>query len=347
VRRALGVVLIGVGVFGLVFAGVMRFWVYPNGLKTPLNLNIPIIGTGPAQVYDAATGQLQNVQLRADRTVRVDSQASDSKNVVVDERLCIVIQKNNPPPCVSGSDARLLSYTTHRVAADRKTAEAVNDPKYGGNVNGDTSIKQVGLTYKWPFHAKKQTYQFFNPDVGQASPATFEGTEKINGLTLYKYVSVTPKMEADVGHNIPGYYTDTRTVWIDPVTGTIVKGNEHQIRQFRGGTLDGQTAVDLNLTFDDATVKYQTNKAKDGRNKIELVSFWLPLAGLIVGVLALAGGIFLLVSAGRRRQPPPTEAPPPPPYPGQPAPPSYATPPASPGTAPPLPETEITQPLPR
>jgi len=85
-RRALGVVLIGVGVFGLVFAGVMRFWVYPNGLKTPLNLNIPIIGTGPAQVYDAATGQLQNVQLRADRTVRVDSQASDSKNVVVDER---------------------------------------------------------------------------------------------------------------------------------------------------------------------------------------------------------------------------------------------------------------------
>jgi Porin PorA len=345
-RRVLGIVLIGVGVFGLVFAGVMRFWAYPNGLKTPLDLDIPIVGIGPAQLFDATTGQVEPVQLRADRTVKVDSQASDSKNVVVNERLCIVVQKDNPPPCVSGSDPRLLSYTTDRVAADRKTAEAVNDPKYGGNVNGDTSIKHVGLTYKWPFHAKKQTYQFFNPDVGEASPATFEGTEKINGLTLYKYVSVTPKMEADVFKGVPGYYTDTRTVWIDPVTGTIVKGNEHEIRQFRGGSLDGQTAVDLNLTFDDATVKYQTNKAKDGRNKIELASVWLPLAGLIVGVLALAGGILLLVSG--RKQAPPSEVPPPPPYPGQPAPPSYGVPPASPDIAPPPPpDTEVTQPLPR
>jgi hypothetical protein len=93
-------------------------------------------------------------------------------------------------------------------------------------------------------------------------------------------------------------------------------------------------------------VKYQTNKAKDGRNKIELASFWLPLAGLIVGVLALAGGILLLVSG--RKQAPPSEVPPPPPYPGQPAPPNYAAPPAGPDIAPPPPpDTEVTQPLPR
>jgi hypothetical protein len=331
-RRVFGVVLIGLGVCGLVFAGSVRFWAYPNGEKTPLDLNIPIVGTGPAQVFNAETGSVQAVQLRADRTVRVDSQASDSKNVVVVERLCIVIQRDNAPRCVSGTDSRLLSYTTDRVAADRKTAESVNDPKYGENVNGDTTIKHVGLTYKWPFHAKKKTYEFYNPDVGVASPATFEGTEKINGLTLYKYVSVTPKMEADVFKGVPGYYTDTRTVWIDPVTGTIVKGNEHQVRQFRNGALDGQTAVDLNLTFDDATVAYQTHKAKDGRDKIELASLWLPLGGLLIGVLALAGGIVLLVLA--RRQPPPTEAPPPPqPAPEQ-IPPGYAVPPATVGTAP-------------
>jgi len=344
-RRVFGVVLIGLGVFGLVFAGLVRFWAYPNGEKTPLDLDVPINATGPAQVYDADTGQLRSVQLRAARTVRVDSHASDSKNVVVVERLCLVIQQGNPPPCVSGSDSRLLTTTTDRVAADRKSAESVNDPKYGENVNGDTTIKHVGLTYKWPFHAKKKTYQFFNPDVGVASPATYEGKEKINGLTLYKYVCVTPKMEADVFSGIvpkpnatvqaiPGYYTDTRTVWIDPVTGTIVKGNEHQVRQFRGGALDGQTAIDLNETFDDATVKYQTRKAKDGRDKIELASFWLPLAGLLVGVLALAGGILLLFVLGRR-QPPPSEVPPPPPPEQQPTPPAYAVPPAPAGVAPP------------
>ncbi|HEY7047682.1 MAG TPA: DUF3068 domain-containing protein [Jatrophihabitantaceae bacterium] len=349
-RRVLGVVLIGLGVFGLVFAGLVRFWAYPNGEKTPLNLDIPIIATGPAQVYDATSGQLQSVQLRADRTVKVDSQASDSKNVVVNERLCIVIQKDNPPPCVSGHDPRLLSYTTDRVAADRKTAEAVNNPKYGENVNGDTSVKHVGLSYKWPFHVKKKTYQFFNPDVAIASPATYEGTEKINGLTLDKFVSVTSKMEADVFPGVPGYYTDTRTVWIDPVTGTIVKGNEHQLRQFRGGQLDGQTAVDLNLTFDDATVKYQTNKAKDGRDQIELASFWLPLAGLLVGVLALAGGILLLFVFKGKQPPPPSDVPPPPPSPEQTPPPAYGVPPAPTGVAPPpygASDNDATQPLPR
>ena len=301
-RRIFGVVLIGVAVFGLVFAGVERFWSYPNGEKTPLDLDIPIIATGPAQVFNADTGQLDQVTLRADRTVKVDSQASDSKNVVVQERLCIVIQVDNPPPCVAGTDKRLLTFTTDRTAADRKTASSVNDPKYGENVDGNTSIKHVGLTYKWPFHAKKKTYQFFNPDVGEAAPATYEGTEKINGLKLYKYVAVTPKTEQDVFKGVPGYYVDTRTVWIDPVTGTIVKGNEHQVRSFRGGDLDGKTAVDLNLTFDTATVNYQTHKAKDGRKQIALASFWLPLASLIVGALALVGAVLLL---GRRDREPP------------------------------------------
>src|SRR5882757_683645 len=151
-RRWFGVVLVGLGVFGLAFAGLVRFWAYPDGEKTPLDLNIPIVATGPAQVFDTGSGQLKSVQLRADRTVRVDSQASDSTNVVVDERVCIVIQENNPPPCVPGTDPRLLTYTTDRVAANRKNARAVNDAKYGGNVNGDASVIHTGLTYKWPFH---------------------------------------------------------------------------------------------------------------------------------------------------------------------------------------------------
>jgi hypothetical protein len=350
-RRIFGVVLIGVAAFGLVLAGVERFWSYPNGEKTPLDLDIPIIATGPAQVYNANTGQLDSVKLRADRTVKVDSQASDSKNVVVQQRLCIVIQFDNPPPCVSGTDKRLLTFTTDRTAADRKTALSVNDPKYGENVDGDTSIKHVGLTYKWPFHSKKKTYQFFNPDVAEASPATYEGTEKIYGLKLYKYVSVTPKTEQDVFKGVPGYYVDTRTVWIDPVTGTIVKGMEHQVRTFRGGSLEGHTAVDLTLTFDQATVDYQTHKAKDGRKKIALASFWLPLIALIVGVLALLGGVLLL---GRRDREPPDNGDEPLSQPAtQQGPPGLAAPtelPPPPPTAPPTghaPDYEDTRPLQR
>jgi hypothetical protein len=351
-RRIFAAVLIGVGVFGLVFAVVERFWAYPNGEKTPLDLDILIVATGPGQVYNATTGQVDAVALRADRTVKVDSQASDSTNVVVQERLCIVIQVDNPPPCVSGTDKRLLTYTTDRVAADRKTGESVNDPKYGGNVNGDTSIKHVGLTYKWPFHAKKQTYQFFNPDVGKAFPATYQGTEELKGMTLYKYVIVTPKTEADVFKGIPGNYEDTITVLVDPVTGTIVKGVEHQLRTFRGGALDGKTAVDLTLTFNGDTIDFQAKKAKDGRAQIDLASKWLPLTSLIVGIVALAGGIFLF-SRGDR-QPPPSEEVPleqPGPHEGPPdyaSPPDYGAPPQGQGLLPGSPpDYEVTQPIQR
>ena len=54
-------------------------------------------------------------------------------------------------------------------------AEAVNIAKYGGNVNGDTSVPHSGMAYKFPIDTKKQTYQFFQTDVGKAYPATYQG----------------------------------------------------------------------------------------------------------------------------------------------------------------------------
>lgn len=299
-RKALSFVLIAVGVFCLVLAIGLRFWAPSHAKKTPLNLDIKLVATGPATILNSATGQPEQTTLNATRRVRTDSVASDSKVTVVQETLCIVKNIDNPPECVDRYDPqqRLVSVTTDRVAADRKTGESVNDPKYNENVDGDTSAKHVGLSYKWPFDAKKKTYKFYDPISRQAPDAKFVGTEKLAGLNLYKYEAVIDNIDLPVGPGIPGTYSDTRTVWIDPVTGVIVKGVEHQVRHLA----DGTTALDTTLTFDQKSIAYQAKQAKDGRTKITVLTVWLPLAALVVGILALIFGILLYRSG------PPSEA---------------------------------------
>jgi DUF3068 family protein len=302
VRKVLSAVLVLIGVFGIVLAGLLHFYAPGKALKTPLNLNIKILATGPAQKLNPATGQLDNVTLNATRRVRTDSQASDANVTVIQETLCIVVATPDVPECVDKDDAqaRLVSFTTDRVAADRKTAESVNDPKYHENING-APAKHVGLTYKWPFHAKKQSYKFFDPISQQAPEAKFIGTEKLFGLNLYKYEAVISGANVDVSPGIPGTYDDDRTVWVEPTTGTIVKGVEHQVRTLTNGT----KALETTLTFDQASQKFQANYAKDALRKINLLTVILPIVAGLLGLIALVFGIIL---ARRSDNPPPADA---------------------------------------
>jgi hypothetical protein len=298
VRKALGSLLVLVGVFGLVAAGLFRFYAPSRAEKTPLDLDVELVATGPAKLLNAATGQLESVPLRAVRTVKADSTASNANVVVVEERLCLVKDIGNPPmPCVDGFDPqhRLVSVTTDRVAADRTSAESVNEAKYATNIDGDTSAKHTGLSYKWPFHAKKISYKFFDPASRQAPDARFLGTDKIKGMTVYKYEAVIEKMDLPVGRDIPGTYSDTRTVWVDPVTGAILKGVEHQQRWLA----DGTPALDTTLTFNQASIDLQAKQASDGRSQLRLLSLILPLICLVIGLAALAGA-FLLMRGGSR-----------------------------------------------
>lgn len=309
-RKALSYVLVGIGVFGILLAAGLRFYAPSRAEKTPLNLDIKLVSTGPAKILNPATGQIDQTNLIATRFVRTDSAASNSEVTVVQESLCIVKDVNDPPSCGDNDrDSRIVDISTDRVAADRKTGESVNDPKnkYGENVNGDDSVKHVGLSYKWPFHAKKQSYKFFDPISKQAPDARFIGTERLAGLSLYKYQADISNIDlpVDSAGQIPGKYSDTRIVWIDPVTGVIVKGTEHQVRTLA----DGSPAADITLTFNQAAIDYQAKQAKDGRSKINLLTVWLPLIALVLGIVILGAGLLILSNdANRSAEPPATTA---------------------------------------
>ena len=98
-RKVLGAVLILIGVFGIAAAIIFPTYVVSASKKTPLNLNITQRATGPGEVLNTSTNQIENVQLRATRIVRSDStkNGSDSKYTTVDESLCIVVVNGTTP----------------------------------------------------------------------------------------------------------------------------------------------------------------------------------------------------------------------------------------------------------
>lgn len=289
VRWLSAVALLLVGFFGLTLAILLPTVVVPASKKTPLDLNITLRSSGSATVLDAATGKERTVQLRATRIVRSDSQASDSQNTTMNESLCIVIVQGSTPDCVRAPDPRLLSVTTDRVTTNRKSAEAVHVARWNENVNGDTSVRHVGLAYKWPIDAQKKTYLFFNPDVNKAIPATYAGESSINGLTVYKFVSKTGVLPYKILGTLSGTYDDTRTVWIEPSTGAIIDGVEHQVQKLE----NGQVALDTVLSFDKSAIDSQTSFAKSKINDLRLAQIWMPLIAGVLGIAAIVGGILL------------------------------------------------------
>ena len=62
-RKVFSAALILIGVFGLVLAGLLRFYAPSRAEKTPLNLDIKLVATGPAKVLNTTTGKVDDLSL--------------------------------------------------------------------------------------------------------------------------------------------------------------------------------------------------------------------------------------------------------------------------------------------
>jgi hypothetical protein len=296
-RRAGVYVLTGLAVFLLAVAALLRFYVVPNLLVTPLDQFAESFAPGTGTRFDPATLQeVDNVDMVAHRTLRGDVAASSKDTGVWDESVVLADTEGN-----------LITATTDRVAWDRKTGLAKNC--CNENVDG-VPTKHVGLSYKFGFNSEKKSYPFFDTTAKIAEPMKYQGSEKIQGLTVYRYQQQVGPVQIGelevpgdlVGSDAPSvkaprFYDNTRTVWVEPLSGVIVKGQEkqHQVLKDAAGN-DAVTLIQVTLTFNEATQKQQGDLAKDARSKAALIGTWVPLAAL---VLAIVCGVLAFV-LGRR-----------------------------------------------
>ena len=301
-RRIARGVLIAVAVFALALSGLLAFWAPSHAIKTPLNLKISLVYRGSGTIFDTGTGKLVQKQFVATQRLASDSKASDGTNVVISEYQCVAVDVNNPPACPKVNDPRFVTAQTDRVAMNRRTGESVNNAKYKETVGGAPATHQ-GLTYRWPFDSKKQTYSYFDTTLQTAVPATYTGSQKVNGVTAYVYVATTPTEKLDVIKGVPGTFQETNTILVEPQTGTIVSASTHQVRKFA----NGDPALDITLTMDDKSTTSQVSKANDGIDQIRLLTVIAPIVLLAVGVLAAIGALLLFrgkPEAGTPAQPP-------------------------------------------
>lgn len=326
--RRSGLVLIGLGVFFLALAALSRFYVYDRLAVVPLDYVRTSVseGTG-ATVFDIATQKEITTDLTSRRkvvgNVAAGETSSDNLNrsVAVWETAVIT----NPPGVVADQQRPPLAGSHDRVAFDRHSGEVIDccGNYISSTANLDTGVEVRDTTtpikgqyFKLPFDAQKATYKFWDGTLKNATDLRYRATEEIKGLTVYKYEQVIPPTTVGTitapasyfGIKAPGdvkldrVYANTRTLWVEPETGVVIRGQEAQnvVAEYQGKQV--ATLTDVVIGYNGKTIQDNLDDYGPQASQLKLIRVWVPLIGLTVGVLALLIGLALFLSGGRSRR---------------------------------------------
>jgi hypothetical protein len=309
-RRLLGPILIGLGVFLVAAAGLIRFYAYPTLAVAPIDQNsVTELSAQDATIFDSNPKVLKDIT--TDLSIRSRTVGDvEGSNKAPDGVLCWV-----NTTVVTSSDGIQRSASVERMGHDEVTGEARDG--CGSFTESEEGVREPvkpeGLIYKFPFNTKKKAYDFWDGDLGKAVPAEYDGEDTVDGMSVYRFVQTIP--DTTIGTlEVPGsllgsddasveadqHYQNTRTFYVEPATGAVVNRIDDQLSQL---SYEGQT-----LTLNDSTVHYTDAQVSDLVDEIKLKAFLLkearvvfPLLALGLGLLAIVGGL-LLVRRGRPRK---------------------------------------------
>jgi hypothetical protein len=315
VRRKLGTAAVFLGAFVLVLAVMSKFYMYDRLAVVPLNnvsTNTAVTAQGADGEYlnaaaglKVTTGPLKNTKLV---TGDVDASKKASDELGRDVAVWKIYDCTAAPSFDCGSGETALSATNDTVAFDRHTGETV---AWSGNqiqTNGETvkPAKFEGLYFKFPFDAKKKTYQFWDGTLNEATPAKYVGEGSVKGLKVYKYrQTIAPVSTGTI--DVPGslvgsdestvtadqFYSSVTDYSVDPVTGVVIVGQTAQDNYLE---LDGErvlTTTKATLRYTDKTVSDTVDEYKSKASLLKAIKTTIPVGGLILGLLLIAGGLVL------------------------------------------------------
>jgi uncharacterized membrane protein len=315
-KRGIGIVLIGLGVFLLVLGALLRFSVVPALAKAPLSPGQDSGGVTQtdqsgvaAKLFDPSTlTERTDVPLTATRFTRGDVPASQTEEAKAgDLAVYDTFQR------VEDNAGTVVSADTARFAFNRVTSEMTNC--CGANVDGDNVEMSGIMPLKFPMFTKAQTYPYFDTSLNEGVDAVFQGEETLEGLPVYKFVVTvdpTPIGTIEVPGELvgsplpnfvaPRYYSNVLTLWVEPNTGAIVKGESDQLQTLRGpDNTDQVTIIDAVIGTTAEESSEAVEYAKSQASLLGLLNNTVPLVAVIVGVLLLVLGIVLAAAGGKRR----------------------------------------------
>ncbi|RBY90429.1 hypothetical protein DQ244_13390 [Blastococcus sp. TBT05-19] len=307
-RRAIGLGLVGLGAFALVAALLVRLVLVDTLVRLPLDQTASPTAKGTdVDYFDLTAGrQLRGLEAEVQQRVQGDPGSEDAGDDVA---------VWNFGSTMTDADGTLLNASTYRVCLDRLEAVAVECGSDHIDYSRERSIE--GLTLTFPFGTEKRDYDVFNATTGQAFPARFESVEELEGLEVYKFVQTVPETvirETKVPGAVVGsdefladveiVYSNERTMYVEPTSGVQVTASEEPRTVLRGadGTA-GPTLLAGSFAGTDETIAAGVERAEDTAGQINLLKNVLPLILALVGLVALAAGLFLALRAPRRAGP--------------------------------------------
>ena len=330
-RRLLGGILVVLGALLVGLGLLAKPYLYPHLATVPLNQQSTSVSTGkdmdvlyPHRVGDSpALDKLTGVTVTSTRHVegipgivkKAGKQGTDA-----------FWQTQVRSQAVKDGSPVDLSYTDEGVSFNRKTGESTNccgDYVSAGDLDDATKVDQIqhkGLFFKFPFDTQKRSYEFWDGTLSTANPISFKSEQNLFGTKVYVFEQVLPSQQVGTTTtSIPAsafsdgatgnvdateMYSNTRTLWVEPVTGVLIKGQEQIKDVYEAAGYDPLAKTVGTIGFDDKTVKANAQTWGKKASQLALVKGPLTPIGLILGLLAIGGGAVLTFL----RQPDPQHA---------------------------------------
>ncbi len=283
-----------------------------TGTKFVVDTNVPIVRQQEISVEAPANADVVTLQV-GDTVRRTDKQQDNGLLLAMVDTVTL--------------DRK----TAMAVSSDTNPGGAVQKPRSIEDESPPTNVAlpHEGLAYRFPFDTEKKTYPYFDPIAQKPYDANYEGEEDVNGMTTYrftqnvgfdsdgkldepiKYASlydndedsqVTARAElwglpADDPFEpitMTRYYAAQRNFWVDPVSGTIVKSEEHGFHYYARDALKPEvTFADYTVTSNEETVESQVASARSEGNTVALWGRILPITFVALGLVMLVGGALL------------------------------------------------------
>lgn len=308
-RSKLAPVSVGLGVFLIVAAALVRFYAYPVLANVPPDYKgTTKLEAKGAQIFNSDPEVLKTETSDLDITsfTIADSGVKASGDTVVWVNSTTVKR-------VGGAN---FQQSQERTPFDGKTGAAVDCAKCGSweevalasdfQKTERVDVTREGLVYKFPFATEKKDYPVWDDTLGKAVPATFEGEEKIDGLKVYKFVQTIPDTMVET-RDVPAsvfapaatgnvtaemWYQMTRTFYVEPTTGSPVNRVEDRVQELR---YDG-TAVPAftgTVQYTQDQVDKLVSDAKGNATMLGGMKLLFPLLLLVLGLALTAGGVLL------------------------------------------------------
>ena len=331
-KARLGAVLFGIGVFAVVIAAGCAFYVAPSVARLPYDLTLckpgetkdclrASVAEAPGARFlqtkggDEPVVAVQTGTLRSTTEVAPQADLTDSEMTGDLDGEAVVWNGYGTVTWVETGE--MITQYKASLAIDRDSAAAVawNDQfLQDAGPDAPSEVTFAGQLYKFPFHTGKKDYEYFDRDLRKALPIQYQGTEKIDGLETYRFQQVVPdsalatpaeKLKGLLTKFAPGAtsgqitYSNTRTIWVEPVSGTFIKVQEQQKKTLVPDTGTPTQLLDGNFVYTPDTVANNVESASDTKGQVLLISRTLPIALAVAGALLLIIGLLLVMTARR------------------------------------------------